>query len=197
MMGCSQTYYSRLFMKNGGFGSLTWMLWVALAGLPPGAVAVAQDQTAAPVPAVVAAAADPAGAVFDGLADRALAAMRARAEALKVKGVAVVAYVPGQKTDSWLSKMVVVGQLASHSSKTNDPGSNLLAIAYSKASEMADTLKPSGSKVRPPMTGEFGWQGGWIAPGKNGYLIAAFSGGRSADDVQVSKAGVAVLAEGL
>jgi len=114
--------------------------------------------------------------------------------ALKIKGVAVVAYVPGTNANSWLSKMLVVGNLTSHSSSTNDPGSNLLAIAYSKASEMADTLKPSGSRVRPPMTGELGWQGGWIAPGKNGYLIAAFSGGRSSDDVQVSQAGVAVLA---
>ena len=62
---------------------------------------------------------------------------------------------------------------------------------------MADTLKPSGSGVRPPKKGEFGWQGGWSAQGKNGYLIAAFSGGRSSDDVQVCQTGVAVLAGGL
>jgi hypothetical protein len=80
---------------------------------------------------------------------------------------------------------------------TNNPAQNLLAIAYSKASEMADTLKPSGSHVRPPLKGEFGWQGGWIAPGKTGHLIAAFSGGRSEDDVKVSKTGVEVLAGAL
>ena len=58
---------------------------------------------------------------------------------------------------------------------------------------MADTLKDSGSGVRPPMTGEYGWQGGVIARAKNGYVIAAFSGGKSEDDVEASKAGLAVL----
>ena len=193
IMGCSKTHYPRLSMKTGCFRPLTIMLWFWLAAVPLGSVTMAQD----PAAPVAEAAVDPAAAVFDGLANQALAAMKKRAEALKIKGVAVVAYVPGTNANSWLSKMVVVGNLTSHSSNTNDPGSNLLAIAYSKASEMADTLKPSGSGVRPPMKGEFGWQGGWIAPGKNGYLIAAFSGGRSSDDVQVSKAGVAALAWGL
>lgn len=92
--------------------------------------------------------------------------------------------------------MLVVGQLKTDSS-TNNPGSNLLGIAYAKASEMADTLKPSGSGVRPPLKGELGWQGGWIVQGKTGHLIAAFSGGRSEDDVMVSKTGVGVLAGAL
>ncbi|MGA7301853.1 MAG: hypothetical protein WBX10_16180, partial [Candidatus Sulfotelmatobacter sp.] len=70
-------------------------------------------------------------------------------------------------------------------------------IAYAKAAEMADTLKDSGSGVRPPMTGDFGWTGGVIVRGKNGYLIAAFSGGKSDDDVQVSRAGVTQLQTGL
>ena len=39
------------------------------------------------------------------------------------------------------------------------------------------------------MTGEFGWKGGVIVRGKNGYLIAAFSDGNSEDDVKVSTAG--------
>jgi hypothetical protein len=50
-------------------------------------------------------------------------------------------------------------------------------------------LKDSGNQVRPPMTGEFGWKGGVIVRGKNGYLIAAFSDGNSEDDVKVSTAG--------
>jgi hypothetical protein len=33
-----------------------------------------------------------------------------------------------------------------------------------------------------------------IAKGKHGYLIAAFSGGPSEDDVKVSRAGLEVLA---
>lgn len=88
--------------------------------------------------------------------------------------------------------MLVVGRMKDNPSSTNK-GSNLLAIAYSKAAEMADTLKDSGSQVRPPMTGEFGWAGGVILRGKTGHLIAAFSGGKSEDDVKVSRAGVEVL----
>lgn len=158
-------------------------------------VVSAQDKTAESAPSQSDAEVQSAR-VFNDLADQALLAMKQRAEELKIKGVAVVAYVPGDETLSWSSKMLVVGQLKT-SGSTNNPGSNLLAIAYSKASEMADTLKPSGSGVRPPLKGEFGWQGGWIAPGKAGHIIAAFSGGRSEDDVQVSKTGVEVLAGAL
>ena len=133
---------------------------------------------------------------FNDLADKALLAMKQRAEELRIKGAAVVAYVPGEEKISWCSKMLVVGQLKTDSS-TNHPGSNLLAIAYAKASEMADTLQPSGSHVRTPLIGELGWQGGWIAPGKTGHIIAAFSGGLSEDNVTVSKTGVAALAGAL
>jgi hypothetical protein len=130
--------------------------------------------------------------IFDDLADKALMAMKLRAEELHIKGVGLVAYVPGDDVTGWSSKMIVVGHLKT-SSSTNDPGSNLLAIAYSKAAEMADTLKPSGSGVRAPMKGEFGWQGGWIVLGRTGHLIAAFSGGKSEDDVKVSKTGLEVF----
>lgn len=133
---------------------------------------------------------------FDGAADAALLAMRRRAGELKVSGVAVVAYFEGESIQSWSSKMQVVGRLKDEPSGT-DKGSNLLAIAYAKASEMADTLKDSGSHIRPPMTGEVGWSGGVILRGKTGYAIAAFSGGKSEDDVEVSRAGVKELVTGL
>lgn len=133
---------------------------------------------------------------FDDLGEAALLAMRKRAHELKVGGVAVVAYFEGDSIQSWVSRMAVVGRLKDNPSQ-KDPGANLLAIAYSKASEMADTLKASGSQVRPPMTGEFGWPGGVIARGRKGYLIAAFSGGEDADDIKVSQAGIAELSTGL
>ena len=129
---------------------------------------------------------------FDEAADAALLRMRQRAAELSISGVAVVAYFEGESIQSWSSKMLVVGRMKDNPSAT-DKGSNLLAIAYSKAAEMADTLKNSGSQVRPPMTGEFGWSGGVILRGKTGYLIAAFSGGKSEDDVKVSQAGVEAL----
>jgi hypothetical protein len=126
------------------------------------------------------------------LADATLAAMRARAAELKIGGVAVVSYAPGDSIQGWTSKMAVVGRMKDDPSATSK-GSNLLGIAYAKAAEMADTLQNSGTATRPPMTGEFGWQGGVVAKVKSGYLIVAFSGGKSEDDVQVSKTGLEVL----
>lgn len=131
--------------------------------------------------------------LFNGVADQALQAMKRRAEELHVKGVAVVACSEGDTVQSWSSKMVVVGHLSSPPSKNDPNGANLLGIAYTKAAEMADTLKNSGSHVRPPKTGEYGWQGGVVTRGKTGFLIAAFSGGPSEDDVKVSKTGLEIL----
>jgi hypothetical protein len=133
------------------------------------------------------------GQVFDELADTALAAMTKRAEGLNIKGAAVVAYMEGDTAKSWSSKMVVVGAMKNAPTEKNR-GANLLAIAYSKAAEMAETLKDSGNAGRPPMTGETGWQGGLIRKGRTGYLIAAFSGGPSEADLMVSQAGLDVLA---
>jgi hypothetical protein len=133
---------------------------------------------------------------FDVVADAALAAMKAKAQRMGVGGVAVVAYFEGDTIQSWSSKMIVVGRYKDLPTAT-DKGSNLLAIAYAKAAEMADTLKDSGTGVRPPMTGEFGWNGGVIARGKKGYLIAAFSGGKSDDDAEISREGLSKLKAGL
>jgi hypothetical protein len=139
---------------------------------------------------------DKAARTFDEVADRALSAMKKRADELCVKGVALVAYAEGDTVKSWTSKMVVVGNLTTNPG-ANQKGSNLLGIAYSKAAEMADTLKDSGSKVRPPMTGEFGWQGGLVLKGKTGILIVAFSGGPSEYDLKVSHAGLDIMASKL
>lgn len=133
------------------------------------------------------------GKIFDEVADTALMAMSKRAEELKIKGVAVVAFIEGDITKSWSSKMVVVGSMKNAPTE-KDRGANLLAIAYAKACEMAETLRDSGSAGRPPMTGETGWQGGLIRKGRTGYLIAAFSGGPSESDLKVSQAGLDVLA---
>jgi hypothetical protein len=133
---------------------------------------------------------------FDTTATKALDAMEKRAQELQIKGVAVVAYSQGDSIISWSSKMLVVGHMITPAVQEKK-GSNLLGIAYAKAAEMAATLKDSGSGVRPPLTGEFGWQGGVVAKGKTGTLIAAFSGGPSEDDVKVSKAGLEVLSGAL
>jgi hypothetical protein len=133
---------------------------------------------------------------FDATADAALEAMRSRAQQLGVTGVAVVAYFEGETIQAWSSKMIVVGKYRDEPT-ASDKGANLLGIAYAKAAEMADTHKDSGSGVRPTMTGEFGWNGGVISHGKTGYVIAAFSGGKSEDDVAISREGLAKLKEKL
>jgi len=164
---------------------LAGLLAVAMAAATPGLPA--EDRAQAPVTA---------SSSFDATADMARKAMKARADELHVSGVAVVAYAPGNSVASWSSKMQVVGSMTQAPSP-KDKGNNLLGIAYAKAAEMAATLKDSGSGVRPPYTGEFGWQGGVVAKGRTGIIIAAFSGGRSEDDVRISKAGLGVLAGSL
>jgi hypothetical protein len=131
------------------------------------------------------------GKQFESAAQAALAAMKQRAAELNIQGVAVVSFAPGDTIQGWSSQMAVVGHMTDHTN--GEKGNNLLAIAYAKASEMANTLKDSGTSGRTPMTGEFGWQGGVMARTAKGYIIVAFSGGKSEDDIEVSKAGLAIL----
>ncbi len=128
---------------------------------------------------------------FDAAAKAALAAMKARAAQLNIAGVAVVAFAPGETIEGWSSEMAVVGHMTDN--KASEKGNNLLGIAYAKASEMARTAKDSGTSGLTPMTGEFGWQGGVVTKTDKGFIIVAFSGGKSEDDVEVSKAGLGVL----
>jgi hypothetical protein len=122
----------------------------------------------------------------------AIQAMQEQAESIKAHGAALVAWVPGEATTGWESRMRVVGTFHSND---QDPANdaNLLAIAYTKAAEMADTLKNSGSGVRPKLKGENGYKGGVIRPVAGGYVIAAFSGAKSEDDVVISGKGADVL----
>jgi len=131
---------------------------------------------------------------FDARSEPALQAMRDRAGQLHISGVAVIAFFAGPDLRGWSSKMSVVGRYQDAPS-AKDAGANLLGIAYAKAAEMAVTLKNSGHAGRPPLTGEFGWPGGVIREWNGGYVLAAFSGGKSEDDVEVSRAGAAAIAE--
>ncbi|HAH22263.1 MAG TPA: hypothetical protein DCL77_00580 [Prolixibacteraceae bacterium] len=118
--------------------------------------------------------------------NKALTVMGQEAQKLAIKGTAVVAFIPGEKTEAWISRMKVVGFF------TNGDA-NTLGIAYTKAAEMADLLKDSGSGIRKPLTGEFGWQGGVIKKVKTGYILAVFSGGSGEQDVVVAKEGLNLL----
>ncbi|HEY1791427.1 MAG TPA: hypothetical protein VGG34_00800 [Opitutaceae bacterium] len=136
-----------------------------------------------------------AAGAFDPVADAALAAMKAKAEAQGIKGTAMVAFAPGDTFTGWTSKALVIGQLVKDSTDPVVKGSNFLGNAYSKASEMAATGKDSGGRGKdsPAYWGEVGWKGGATAAGKTGRLFAAFSGGTGDQDYATSQAGLAVL----
>ena len=124
--------------------------------------------------------------VFTKHADDCLRIMEQSALNMQVKGVAVLAFIPGDTSETWISKMSVVGALSNEKA-------NYLAVAYSKAGEMAETFQNSGSGVREPKLGEFGWQGGVIKKVKTGYLLATFSGATGEQDLEIANKGLACL----
>jgi len=124
--------------------------------------------------------------IFSRVARKGLIRMEQVALKNSVDGVAIVAFIPGELTESWVSAMKVVGKMCTDKS-------NLFAIASSKAAEMAANLTDSGSGIRKPLTGELGWKGGMIRKVKEGYIVAAFSGGPSEIDLQISKEGLDTL----
>jgi hypothetical protein len=124
--------------------------------------------------------------IFVKHADDCLAVMEQAAVDMQVKGVAVVAFIPGDSSETWISKMKVAGALSNKSA-------NYLAVAYSKAAEMAETFEKSGSGVRDPKTGEFGWQGGIIEKVRAGYILVTFSGATGEQDTQIANQGMACL----
>lgn len=123
-------------------------------------------------------------------ADACLEIMELAAQEMSVIGAAVIAYIPGEHTASWISRMRVVGTLANESA-------NFLAIAYSKAAEMAETYKTSGTADREPLLGEFGYQGGVIKKVDAGYLLAVFSGASGEQDVEIAGKGLDCLLKAL
>ena len=132
----------------------------------------------------------------DALELAALTAMKSKATELKVQGVAVASFAPGETVDEWTSKMAVVGRMTDPAA-TDGRGNNMLGIAYDKSAEMARTHVNSGTAPGKPMVAEFYWQGGAIEKVKGGWLILAFSGGTGEQDFQVSQAGLAAMKAGL
>ena len=115
--------------------------------------------------------------------DQCLTIIERAAQKMSIQGVTIIAYIPGEVTSTWISKMKVVGSL------TNSD-SNLLAIASCKAAEMTDTFKDSGSGLRKPLKGENGYKGGIIKKVNSGYILAVFSGGSGDQDVAAAKEGL-------
>ena len=70
---------------------------------------------------------------------------------------------------------------------------NSLAIAFSKLSEMVDTLLESGSQTRAVYKGEHGWPGGTLKKVGDVYYLAAFSGAKGEEDLEIAKAGLELV----
>ena len=126
--------------------------------------------------------------IFIEHGDKCLTIIEKAAQKLSITGAAMIAFIPGDVSESWISKMKVIGRLA-------DNEANFLAIAYAKAAEMAVTHEDSGNGEREDITGEFGWQGGVIIKVDTGYLLGAFSGGTGQQDADVAKEGLEWLSE--
>ncbi len=129
---------------------------------------------------------------LDALEQTALNAMKAKAAELKVTGVAVASFAPGETIESWTSQMAVVGRMTDPAA-SDAKGNNMLGIAYDKSGEMARTHVNSGSGQCKAMVAEFCWQGGAIEKVKGGWLIVAFSGATGEQDFAVSQAGLAAM----
>ena len=132
----------------------------------------------------------------DVLERSALAAMKAKADELKVQGVAVASFAAGETVEGWTSQMAVVGRMTDPAA-TDGKGNNMLGIAYDKSAEMARTHVNSGTQPCKAMVAEFCWQGGAMEKVKGGWLIVAFSGATGEQDFAVSQAGLAAMKAGL
>jgi hypothetical protein len=133
---------------------------------------------------------------LDALEQTALTAMKAKAAELKVQGVAVASFAPGETVDSWTSQMAVVGRMTDPAA-TDGRGNNMLGIAYAKSGEMARTRVNSGTAPCKAMVAEFCWQGGAMEKVKGGWVIVAFSGATGEQDFAVSQAGLAAMKAGI
>jgi hypothetical protein len=110
--------------------------------------------------------------------DASLSVMERKSKEMKIIGVGIIAFL-----ENWVSKMKVMGALKNEKV-------NFLAVAYSKAGEMVDTLKNSGTSDRTPLLGEFNFIGGVIEKVSNGYVLAVFSGATGEEDTVVAKLGL-------
>lgn len=126
--------------------------------------------------------------IFIENADKCLDIIHHAANKLPIQGAVVIAYVPGEVTKSWISKMKIVGCY------TNEH-MNFLSVASSKIAEMATTLSTEKRTSEKLLKGEWGYQGKVIQKVKSGYLLAAFSGGSAAQDAAVAQKGMDWLAE--
>jgi len=125
--------------------------------------------------------------------EQALNTMQAHAETIGVRGAAVTGYLKDKNSIDWTVDMRLIG--AMKTVNTEGKGYNFAGVVFQKASETMDTHQDSGSKVRPLLNGECGWAGSLISPVGDGFVLAAFSGGTSDQDVEIAGKGLQALKE--
>lgn len=126
----------------------------------------------------------------------ALDVMQEKAEAIGVRGVAVVLILPtGEEVGSLTPQMRVCGRYSRPSDPirgADDTGTNYLAVAFSKVADMVRTQQASGhSKIVPK--GELGFEGGHVVVKDDYTAYVAFSGGTAEQDTQVALAALNAL----
>ncbi len=126
--------------------------------------------------------------IFLKHADHCLERITKKARELDIIGAAAIAFIPGERSESWISKMSSVDKIASEKA-------NYLAVAYSKLAEMAVTLRDSGEPTRKSILGEHGFIGGAIYQVPGGYIVGAFSGGSGEADLEAARTGLSWLSE--
>ena len=131
---------------------------------------------------------DPPAKIFLDHADQCLDLILKEAKSLDIIGAAVIAFMPKDKPESWISQMKILDTLATDKA-------NFVAVAYSKLGEMAVTLKDSGEEARKQILGEYGFIGGVFYEVPGGYLLGAFSGGPGEDDLKAARVGLTWLKE--
>jgi len=113
-----------------------------------------------------------------------LSRMVEKSTAVNLQGVSAVAVLDSNKT---------IQLMTADCGKMFSPGCNYVALACSKIAEMADTLKDSGSNVRPAAHGEFGYTGGTLKAKGDIHYLAAFSGAKGEEDLEIAKYGLEIV----
>lgn len=115
----------------------------------------------------------------------ALADMKTKAIQMGIQGVATASVLNKGETDDWIGEMKVIG-----TPYNQEEGSNLIAIAWSKCSEVIATGADSGNPDHKKMTGELGYAGGVYDEFDGCKMAFAFSGASTEDDLKVARYGI-------
>lgn len=114
-----------------------------------------------------------------------LADMKVKAIEMGIQGVAAASVLNKGETEDWIGEMKVVG-----SPFDKEEGSNLVAIAWSKCSEVMATGADSGDPDHKKLTGELGFVGGAYDEFDGCKMAFAFSGASAEDDLKVARYGI-------